>query len=128
MLVLALTFLYIHIYPHRYMSTNRKPNKGTTGTALNVISINNLARNALDAEIERRRLGKRPHGVHHGHKLAVCEKIANCDDEHEEYFHLIDYRNGNKVLLERPMTRKKAFERNLILRGSGRAWAMIGKR
>ncbi len=41
-------------------------------------------------------------------------------------YHLIDYRNGNKVIMKKIMPRIDAYRKNAFLAKSGKAWARVG--
>lgn len=80
---------------------------------------------ALSAQIEMKRLGKKPHPVGHGHWRKVREYRENDADLVESRFVLMEYNgDGNKQLKWKMMTRLEAWKRNETLRGTGFAWAL----
>jgi len=51
----------------------------------------------------------------------------NKDDlAHEFTFHLLDYRDDNKVLKKSVMNLRSAYNKNKILTGTGMAWSRVG--
>lgn len=55
----------------------------------------------------------------------------NIDDKkddlaHEHTFHLLDYRDDNKVLKKSVMNLREAYNKNKVLTGTGMAWSRVG--
>ena len=59
------------------------------------------------------------------HRVNVGQSVANGEVCGEVPHHLIDYRNGNKVILKKVLTRLEASKKNEFLQGSGKAWARV---
>lgn len=57
--------------------------------------------------------------------LNVGEALAEGEVCGEVPHHLIDYRNGNRVILKKMLTRFEAAKKNDFLKGSGKAWARV---
>lgn len=96
-------------------------NYGGGGT---LIDFRKKARQQLRAEREIVRFSKRK-TAGHWRKLHVDSHVADGSADIQRWFVLIDYRNGNRRLLKRALTRLEVWRRNKFLAGSGKAWAMV---
>lgn len=85
---------------------------------------------SLRAKCELFSLGRKPKKLisyrRKMHAINVGQKIATGEICREAPHHLIDYRNGNQVILKKMLTRYEAAKKNRFLKNTGKAWARVG--
>ena len=89
-------------------------------------SESHLVKTKWYAELELIGLGRKPKRMGHGTWLATQGHIADGTINEEQWYVLIDYRDGNKIILKRAFSRLEAYRKNLFLKGTGKAWANVG--
>ena len=100
--------------------------KGQIGTACQITGQEAQAATRFHAELELVRLGSKPRRLGNGSAVSIQEHIADGTSEKEDWYWLIDYRNGNKRILKKALTRLGAYSKNQFLAGTGKAWAKTG--